>query len=150
MRATPDPSIQTRSRGSKPAAVAPTPTSQQPKHADRQTDRQTGKRSTTAWTTARLPPPTPTSVPGLSAADPGRQKRSGITEGDDWPWTAVGPTRRNSRWRTPMRWFDSANRILPESTHSNAGLSIGASGSPIALAQSEDGLSQSGSRASNR
>eukprot|EP00918_Siedleckia_nematoides_P040012 GHVU01086928.1.p1 GENE.GHVU01086928.1~~GHVU01086928.1.p1 ORF type:complete len:154 (+),score=6.05 GHVU01086928.1:291-752(+) len=96
------------------------------------------------------PPPTPTSVPGLSAADPGRQKRSGITEGDDWPWTAVGPTRRNSRWRTPMRWFDSANRILPESTHSNAGLSIGASGSPIALAQSEDGLSQSGSRASNR
>eukprot|EP00918_Siedleckia_nematoides_P040010 GHVU01086926.1.p1 GENE.GHVU01086926.1~~GHVU01086926.1.p1 ORF type:complete len:151 (+),score=8.21 GHVU01086926.1:291-743(+) len=54
---------------------------------------------------------------------------------------------------TPMadsRWFDSANLILSESTHSNAGLSIGASGSPIALAQLEDWLSQSGSRPSSR
>eukprot|EP00918_Siedleckia_nematoides_P040013 GHVU01086930.1.p1 GENE.GHVU01086930.1~~GHVU01086930.1.p1 ORF type:complete len:149 (+),score=9.30 GHVU01086930.1:337-783(+) len=143
MRATPDPSIQTRSRGSKPAAVAPTPTSQQPKHADRQTDRQTGKRSTTAWTTARLPPP-PLQLrfQACRRQTPRNHGRRRLALVGCWPSKAQ---LKMADWR----WFDSANLILSESSHSNAGLSIGASGSPIALAQLEDGLSQSGSRASS-
>eukprot|EP00918_Siedleckia_nematoides_P040011 GHVU01086927.1.p1 GENE.GHVU01086927.1~~GHVU01086927.1.p1 ORF type:complete len:176 (+),score=9.48 GHVU01086927.1:337-864(+) len=64
MRATPDPSIQTRFRGSRPAAVAPTPTSQQQAEYHCLDHCQTP------------PPPTPTSVPGLSAADPAESRKA--------------------------------------------------------------------------